>query len=136
MDLASNINNVKERIEKAAARAGKDPDEIRLVAVTKRVETARILEALNSGIDTFGENYAQELRDKCEVVEDSSDSEVYWHFIGRLQKNKVKYLVVKVDLIHSLDSLSVAKEIDNRARKMGTRMPVLIEVDTGGEVTD
>lgn len=132
MDLASNIHNVKERIKKAAARAGRDPDGIRLIAVTKRVETGRIIEALKSGIDTFGENYAQELRDKCRVIEDSTDSKVYWHFIGRLQKNKVKYLVGKVELIHSLDSLSVAKEIDRRAQGMGTRMAVLIEVDTGG----
>jgi pyridoxal phosphate enzyme (YggS family) len=135
MDLTSNIENVKKRIEIAAAKAGRDPDGIRLVAVTKRVETPRIIEAVNSGVDTFGENYAQELRDKAGIVRESTDSKVYWHFIGRLQKNKVKYLVGKVELIHSLDSLGAAEEIDKRAEKMGIRMPVLIEVGTGGEET-
>jgi PLP dependent protein len=135
MDLKSNINNVIDRIREAAARAGRDPDEIRLVAVSKRVEAGKVLEALNSGIDTFGENYAQELRDKLKVVADSSDSSVYWHFIGRLQKNKVKYIVGNVELIHSLDSLSIAKEIDKKAQSMGIQVAVLIEVDTGGEET-
>jgi len=135
MDLKSNINNVKDRIREAAARAGRDPDEIRLVAVSKRVQAVRVVEALNSGIDTFGENYAQELRDKRKIVEVSSDSYVYWHFIGKLQKNKVKYIVGAVELIHSLDSVSVAREIDKKAQNMGTKAAVLVEVNTGGEET-
>ena len=91
MDLASNIKNVKQRIEKAAERAGRNTSEIRLVAVTKQVEVQRILEAARLGVDTFGENYAQELRDKHETVARAVKGGVKWHFIGRLQRNKVKY---------------------------------------------
>ncbi len=133
MDLESNLNSVRQRIENAAAKVGRDPSEIRLVAVTKRVEAKRVIKALELGIDTFGENYAQEFRDKSKVLEQEVDKEIKWHFIGQLQKNKVKYLVGKVELIHSLDSLSVAKEIDKRAESLGIKTPVLIEVDTGGE---
>ena len=89
MDLESNINKVLERIGSAAERADRGPHDIRLVAVSKKVEPERILEAINCGIDTFGENYAQELRDKRNVILDNTDSQVHWHFIGRIQKNKV-----------------------------------------------
>ncbi len=135
MDLKSNINKVKDRIRVAAVRAGRDPQEVRLVAVSKRVQAERVLEAIKCGIDAFGENYAQEFRDKRKVVEESADSGVHWHFIGSLQKNKVKYLVGSVELIHSLDSVSVAEAIDKKAKSLGTKAAVLIEVDTGGEET-
>ena len=88
---------------------------------------------MNLSINTFGENYAQEFRDKFKVLEKEVDQEIKWHFIGQLQKNKVKYVLGKVELIHSLDSLSVAEEINKRAENMGITVPVLIEVDTGGE---
>ncbi len=133
MDLESNLKNVIKRIGDAAKRAGRDPHDIKLVAVTKRVETQRIEQALALGIDTFGENYAQEFRDKCKVLSEQIDKEIEWHFIGQLQKNKVKYLVGKVEMIHSLDSLSVAKEINKRAESLEIKVPVLIEVDTGRE---
>lgn len=133
MDLESNLNNINHRIKEAAERAGRDPNSVKLVAVTKRVESERINQALDFGINTFGENYAQEFRDKSKVLEQDVDKEINWHFIGQLQKNKVKYLVGKVELIHSLDSLSVAKEINKRAEALEIKVPVLIEVDTGGE---
>jgi len=133
MDLESNLNSVRERIEEAAAKAERDPSEIQLVAVTKRVEAERVIKALELGINAFGENYAQEFRDKFKVLSEQIDKEIKWHFIGQLQKNKVKYLVGKVELIHSLDSLSVAKEINKRAENLGIKIPVLIEVDTTGE---
>lgn len=133
MDLASNIKNVSKRIEKAANRSGRNIGDIRLVAVTKQVEAERIIEAAGLGVDTFGENYAQELRDKKETVEKAVKGGVKWHFIGRLQRNKVKYLIGKVEFIHSLDSVSVAEEINKRAGNAGIKMPVLIEVDTGRE---
>ena len=133
MDLESNIKNINRRIKEAAERAGRDPNKIKLVAVTKRVEAERIKQALDLGINTFGENYAQEFRDKCKALSEQIDKEIKWHFIGQLQKNKVKYLVGKVEMIHSLDSLSVAKEINKRAESLETTVPVLIEVDTGGE---
>jgi len=133
MDLESNINNIIQRIEGAAKRAGRDPNEIKLVAVTKRVEPERVKQALTLGINTFGENYAQEFRDKCKVLSELIDNEIKWHFIGRLQKNKVKYIVGEVELIHSLDSLSVAQVINKRAESLEIKVSTLIEVDTGGE---
>ena len=133
MDLESNLKSVRERIEKAAAKAGRDSSEIKLVAVTKRVEPERVIKALDLGINTFGENYAQEFRDKYKVLEQEVDKEIKWHYIGQLQKNKVKYIVGKVELVHSLDSLSAAEEINKRAETMGITVPVLIEVNTGGE---
>ncbi|MCZ6528497.1 MAG: YggS family pyridoxal phosphate-dependent enzyme [Candidatus Dadabacteria bacterium] len=133
MDLESNLNSVRKRIENAAAKAGRDSSEIKLVAVTKKVEPERVIKSMNLGINTFGENYAQEFRDKFKVLEKEVDQEIKWHFIGQLQKNKVKYVMGKVELIHSLDSLSVAEEINKRAENMGITVPVLIEVDTGGE---
>jgi len=133
MDLESNLNSVRQRIENAAAKVGRDLSEIKLVAVTKKVEVERILKARNYGINTFGENYAQEFRDKFKVLEQEVDEEIKWHYIGQLQKNKIKYIVGKVELIHSLDSLSVAKEINKKAESLGIKVPVLIEVDIGGE---
>ena len=133
MDLESNLNSVRKRIENAAAKTGRDSSEIKLVAVTKKVEPERVIKSINLGINTFGENYAQEFRDKFKVLEKEVDQEIKWHFIGQLQKNKVKYVLGKVELIHSLDSLSVAEEINKRAENMGITVPVLIEVDTGGE---
>lgn len=133
MDLRSNLKIVNEKIERAAARSGRNPSDIRLVAATKEVEAERIIEAVHAGVRIFGENYAQELRDKYEAVERATGEQIEWHFIGRLQRNKVKYLIGKVRLIHSLDSLSVAEEINKRAGNAGMKMPVLIEVNTGGE---
>jgi pyridoxal phosphate enzyme (YggS family) len=133
MDLESNIKNINNRIKEAAERVGRDPDDIKLVAVTKRVEPERIKQALTLGFNRFGENYAQEFRDKSKILENETENAIKWHFIGQLQKNKVKYIIGKVELIHSLDSLSVAREINKRAGNMDIKVPVLIEVDTGGE---
>jgi len=133
MDLESNIKNINNRIKEAAERVARDPDDIKLVAVTKRVEPERIKQALTLGFNRFGENYAQEFRDKSKILEDVAEDAIEWHFIGQLQKNKVKYIIGKVELIHSLDSLSVAREINKRAGTMDIKVPVLIEVDTGGE---
>jgi len=135
MGIAENLKGVQERIEEAALRAGRDAVEIRLVAVTKEVDPERIIEAARCGVNTFGENYAQELRDKHDIVEKTLGKKIKWHFIGRLQRNKVKYILDRAELIHSLDSLSVAEEIDKRAERLGIKVPVLIEVNTGEEET-
>lgn len=135
MDLTGSLRSVKERIAKAAARAGRDVNDVKLVAVTKGVEPGRIIEAVKAGQMTFGENYAQEFRLKKEIISKAVSGNVEWHFIGRLQRNKVKYLIGEVGLIHSLDSLSVAREIEKKAAAAGIRVRVLIEVDTGGEET-
>lgn len=135
MDLPDNLKSVKERIENAAKRAGRHANDVKLVAVTKGVEPRRIIEAVSAGIHTFGENYAQEFRLKKEIIDSTVSENVEWHFIGRLQRNKVKYLIGDVELIHSLDSVTVAREIEKKAAGLGIKAKVLIEVDTGEEET-
>ncbi len=133
MSLENRFKIVNEKINRAAIKSGRNPDEITVVAVSKKMDTERIIEAANCGVLTLGENYAQEFRDKYPIVANSVSGKISWHFIGQLQKNKVKYVTGKVDLIHSLDSVSVAEEINKRAGALGINIPVLIEVDTGEE---
>ena len=133
MGISENLKIIRERIERAARRAGRNPEEIRLLAVTKEVDPERIIEAARCGVDIFGENYAQERREKHDIVEKALEKKIKWHFIGRLQKNKVKYILGRAELIHSLDSLSVAEEINKRAEKLGIKVPVLLEINIGGE---
>ncbi|KRQ86562.1 hypothetical protein ABG79_01545 [Caloramator mitchellensis] len=128
MGIEQNIAYILERIEKAANRAGRNKDEIILVAVSKTHPIESILKAKECGINIFGENKAQELIQKYPLIDD-----VKWHFIGHLQKNKVKYIIDKVDMIHSLDSIELAKEIDKRAEKNQIKMRVLIEINIGKE---
>jgi len=135
MNLEARIDEIRKRIEAAAVRSGRRAEDVKLVAVTKQVEPEVIVRAARYGLLAFGENYAQELRLKQEIVDNTIyNAGVEWHFIGRLQRNKVKYLVGSVALIHSLDTVSAASEIDRRARAGdGIKMPVLVEVNTGGE---
>lgn len=133
MNLEARIDEIRKRIEAAAVRSGRKAGDVKLVAVTKQVEPEVIARAARYGLLTFGENYAQELRLKQEIISNTVNDNVEWHFIGRLQRNKVKYLVGSVAMIHSLDTVSAAGEIDRRARADGTKMPVLVEVNTGGE---
>ncbi len=133
MNLEARIDEIRKRIEAAAVRSGRNAGDVKLVAVTKQVEPEVIARAARYGLLTFGENYAQELRLKQEIISNTVNDDVEWHFIGRLQRNKVKYLVGSVAMIHSLDTVSAAGEIDRRARADGTKMPVLVEVNTGGE---
>lgn len=132
MSIFENLKMVRKRIEKAASGVRRSVEEIRLVAVTKGVNAERIIEAAGLGVNAFGENYAQEFRAKHDFVEKAIGRKVEWHFIGRLQKNKVKYLD-DISLIHSLDNASVAEEINKIAEKIGTNVPVLIEVNIGEE---
>jgi hypothetical protein len=118
-------------MEAAAKRAGRDPCKVRLVAVSKTVDLERIREAIEAGVDSLGENYVQEAHKKIEALE----QKVSWHFIGHLQSNKVKYLPGKVSLIHSLDRLTLAEEIDRQWAMHGTPADVLIEVNLGGETS-
>jgi pyridoxal phosphate enzyme (YggS family) len=129
--IKENYLKVMERIEKAARLAGRDPAEIKLVAVSKTVETSRIKEAIEAGISILGENYVQEAQKKIEEI----GRPVSWHFIGHLQSNKAKYAVRLFDMIHSVDSLSLAQELNRRAEKAGQIIKVLIEVNISGEAT-
>jgi len=129
MTIAQNINQVLRNIEEAAVRAGRNPEEITLIAVTKTHPVEAMQEAIDAGIADIGENKAQEVVRKHPLL----DREARWHFIGHLQKNKVKYIIDKAALIHSVESLSLAREISRRAEKLGIVMPVLVEVNISGE---
>ena len=120
-----------ERIEKAARRVGRDPREIKLVAVSKTVESGRIREAIEAGISILGENYVQEAQKKIEEI----GRPVAWHFIGHLQSNKAKYAVRLFDMIHSLDSLPLAEELNRRAEQVDHFIKVMIEVNLSREAT-
>ena len=120
-----------ERIEKAARRTGRDSKEVKLVAVSKTVEVARIKEAIEAGVTILGENYVQEAQKKIEEIGKS----VSWHFIGHLQSNKAKYAVRLFDMIHSVDSIPLAEELNRRAEQAGQVIKVMIEVNLSKEAT-
>lgn len=130
MSLADNIEAVYEVIERAAAKSGRTKEDIHLVAATKMQPIEKLIEARDCGLKVFGENKVQELVEKYPHITDVS-----WHLIGHLQKNKVKYIIDKVHMIHSVDSLELAQEIDKRASKISKVMPVLIQINIGRETT-
>jgi pyridoxal phosphate enzyme (YggS family) len=129
--VAENLSAVKERIAKAAARVGRDPERVTLVAVTKTMPVERIREAIDAGHRVFGENRVQEAQAKVQDL----GRDVQWHLIGHLQRNKVKFVCDLFDLIESVDSLPLAQEINSRAARHGTVMPILIQVNIGDETT-
>ena len=129
--VKQNLLSVMEKIEKGARKAGRDPKEIKLVAVSKTVEAARIIEAIEAGVTILGENYVQEAQKKIEEI----GRRVSWHFIGHLQSNKAKYAVRLFDMIHSLDSIPLAEELNRRAVQSDRVMKVMIEVNLSKEVT-
>jgi len=127
--IGSNVREVRARMAAAAARAGRDPERITLLAATKNRQPEEIIEAVLAGVRVVGENRVQELLSKQAEVGDRAE----WHFIGHLQKNKVKYLVGDVRLIHSVDSVELAREIDRRAGTSGLSMQILLQVNVAGE---
>jgi pyridoxal phosphate enzyme (YggS family) len=126
--LAERLGSVRVRIAEAARAAGRDPSSVRLVAVSKLHPAEAIAEAMAAGQRDFGENYAQELRDKARALGGAS-----WHFIGPLQRNKVKYVVGVATLIHGVDGASLLDEIARRAAAAGVVQRALVEVNLGGE---
>lgn len=128
-EIAANLQTVRSNIEAACRRVGRDPEEVQLCAVSKRKPVQDLRAAMQAGQLLFGENYVQELRDKYEVLGDACT----FHMIGHLQRNKVKYLMDKVSLIHSVDSLELAQQIDKEAAKCGLVMDVLLEINAAGE---
>lgn len=129
--LKENLDKVEVRIQNACRRAGRSRDEVTLVAVSKTKPVAMLREAYDLGIRIFGENKVQEIRDK--YGEMPSDTE--WHMIGHLQTNKVKYIVDKVKLIHSVDSLKLAETIEKEAEKHGRTVDILLEVNVAEETS-
>ena len=125
MNVEDNIRHVRETMAEAARRSGRPASAIRLMAVTKTVDDDRILAAIRTGVEIIGENYVQEAKRKIEKLGKSGE----WHLIGRLQTNKAKYAVHLFDMIHSVDRLELAAELDRRARAAGRVIPILIEVN-------
>ncbi|MBW1650471.1 MAG: YggS family pyridoxal phosphate-dependent enzyme [Deltaproteobacteria bacterium] len=130
--MKERIKNIKERIENAAAGYGRDPKDITLVAVSKTIDAQRIKEAFYCGCNIFGENYIQEAEKKIKAL---ADIPIQWHFIGRLQSNKAKYAVKFFELIHSVDSVKLAKALNKEAVKINKVQNVLIQINISGEVT-
>lgn len=129
--IKDNLKEVQSNISAACERAGRNPHEVTLIAVSKTKPVEMLMEAYDAGVRDFGENYVQELVDKIEVMPD----DIRWHMIGHLQRNKVKYIVGKVCMIHSVDSLRLAEEISKKSVKKNVVTDILIEVNVGMEDT-
>ncbi|MDN5331608.1 MAG: dependent protein [Tepidanaerobacteraceae bacterium] len=129
--VRQNIERLKLRVKEAAEKAGRRPEDIKIVAVTKTVLPETIQVAVDCGLKILGENRVQEAQRKIELVK----GDVSWHMIGHLQKNKVKYAVKLFSMIQSVDSYELAVEIDKRAGKIGKVMDVLVQVNIGKEDT-
>jgi PLP dependent protein len=127
--VAENLERVRERIAQAAAKAGRAVDEVELVAITKTHDAERVREAIEAGQILFGESRVQEARVKIPEL----PSNLRWHFVGHLQKNKIRHALPLFELIHSIDSLSLAQEINRIAEEEGMHPRVLLEVNVAGE---
>ena len=130
-DIQVNIANIKEEIKKTCHSCGRNPEDITLVVVTKTVDPERINYAVDCGASDLGENKVQEIVDKYETV----SKNIKWHLIGHLQTNKVKYIIDKVGLIHSVDSVKLAEEISKRAEKYDITKDVLVQINVAEEDT-
>jgi hypothetical protein len=130
LSIKDNIDDILKRVGNACKKAGRNPGDITVVAVSKTVDYQRAKEAVEAGINNLGENRVQELVKK---YEDMKDTDAKWHMIGHLQKNKVKYIIDKTVLIHSVESLELAEEINKRANKNNLIADILIELNIGEE---
>ena len=127
--VKENLRAVEERVEEACRRAGRSREEVTLIAVSKTKPTSAIREVMEAGVVDFGENKVQEMCRKIEEIKEP----LHWHLIGHLQRNKVKYVVDKAYLIHSVDSLRLAEEIEKEAAKRNLVCPILVEINIGEE---
>ncbi len=129
--IRDNIECIREKIRETCERCSRNPEEVKLIAVSKTKPVSMLKEAYDCGCRDFGENKVQELVDKWEQM----PKDIRWHMIGHLQRNKVKYIVDKVYLIHSVDSLRLAEEISKEAVKKGITVSILVEVNVAQEET-
>ena len=127
--LKENLTQVEEKIDAACRRAGRDRSEVTLIAVSKTKPVSTLKEAYDLGVRVFGENKVQELVEKYEALPE----DIHWHLIGHLQRNKVKYIIDKAELIHSVDSLRLAETIEKEAAKHQCTANILIEVNVAKE---
>lgn len=131
MSISERLEEIRIRIEKAALRAGRDPRDIRLIAVSKTKPVSMIREAVAADVTDFGENYIQEAREKIPQIA----GPIRWHFIGHLQKNKAKYAAALFEWIHTVDRVEIADVLNRRAQLENRQLKVLIEVNVGEETT-
>jgi pyridoxal phosphate enzyme (YggS family) len=131
-NIKDRLERVKERIREAALSCGRDPETVKLVAVSKTVPLDLVRAGVKAGITVLGENYVQEASEKIQAL---AGENISWHLVGHLQSNKAKYAVKLFDLIHSVDSLKLARELDRRAHGVGKVQPILIQVNISGEET-
>ncbi len=132
--IAENIRRVRNAIKAACERSGRNPEEITLIAVSKMKPYSDIIKACTSGVTHFGENYVQELMKKIERIDKIDEAiQIKWHMVGHLQKNKVKYLIGHTTLIHSVDSVSLAEQIEKEATKKDQIVRILLEVNIAQE---
>jgi PLP dependent protein len=131
VSIVENIARVRERITAAAGRAGRDPKEITLMAVSKTFPVERIREAHAAGLRVFGENRVQEFAEKAGALSDLADAE--WHLIGHLQSNKAAKAVELFGAVDSVDSVRLAEKLNSAAERLGKTLPILIEINVGGE---
>ena len=129
--IKKNLEIINEKIKKAALKTNRNPEEIKLVAVTKTATIEQTKEAISAGVKIIGENKVQEAKEKYQIL----SADIEWHLVGHLQTNKVKYAIEIFDLIHSVDSIKLAKEIDKRSLQFGMITNVLVEVNVSGEET-
>ena len=131
MSVRENLERVRDRIEHVCSRVDRSPEEVTLVAVTKTVEPERIQEAVDAGAVVLGENRVQEAEAKIGAV----TGDITWHMVGHLQRNKARKAVEMFDIIQSVDSLRLARELDKRVGETGHNVSILVEVNTSGEQT-
>ncbi len=129
--ISDSLSIVRGRIAAASARAGRDPREVKLVAVSKNIDVERIVLAVEAGVRDFGENRVQEAAEKIPRVH----ADVTWHFVGHLQRNKAKDAVELFSLMHSLDSIRLARELDRRCEMADSTIDLLLQVNISGEAT-
>ena len=136
MGTAEAVKAVRKRINNAAVKAGRNPADIKLVAVTKNIELPQIIEAVKAGVTILGENRVQEALKKIQDARfKMQDKTIQWHLIGSLQKNKAKYAVQLFDLIHTIDSIGLAEEVNKQAEKVGKIQRVLVQLKLSEEET-
>ena len=128
--IAENVAHIRQRVAAACQRAGRNPEEITLIAVTKTFGAERAQEAVDAGILDLGENYVQELRRKRDALE---DRRIRWHFIGHLQTNKIKPIAGWIHMIHAVDSVNLARQVAVWAERNNRTIDILVEVNTSGE---
>ena len=128
--ISHNLESVHTRIADAARKSGRPPESVRLIAVSKEITDDKIIEARKAGAVLFGENKVQEALDKIERL---AGENIRWHFIGHLQKNKVKQVVGRFEMIHSIDSLELAEAVHKKSMDLGVMTPVLVQVNISGE---